>query len=86
MKLNEELKFDGKNIQTSTNSNRLISKRSRHLKNKTTHGFTWNVLMAAPVHNSMRKNLEASFIALGRPSMNEQINSKKLLLFRNGVT
>ena len=42
--------------------------------------------MAAPVHNSMRKNLEASFIALGRPSMNEQINSKKLLLFRNGVT
>ena len=42
--------------------------------------------MIALINDRVRKNLEASFIALGRPLLNEQINSKKLLLFRNGVT
>ena len=37
--------------------------------------------MAAPINDCVRKNLEASFIALSRPSLNEQIDSKKLLLF-----
>ena len=40
--------------------------------------------MAAPINNRVRKNLEASFIALSRPSSNEKIDSKNLLLFRNG--
>ena len=42
--------------------------------------------MAAPFNDRVRKNLEVSFIALSRPSLNEQIDPKKLLLFRNGVT
>ena len=42
--------------------------------------------MAAPINDRLRKNLEASFIALSRPSLNEQIDAKTLLLFRNGVT
>ena len=42
--------------------------------------------MTAPINDRARKNLEASFIALSRPSLNEQIDAKKLLLFRNGVT
>ena len=50
------------------------------------HAFTWKVLMTAPINDHMRKNLEATFIALTRPSLNEQIDEKKLLLFRNGVT
>ena len=33
------------------------------------HAFAWKLLMAAPI------------IALSRPSLNEQIDSKKLLLF-----
>ena len=41
--------------------------------------------MAAPINDRMRKNLEVSFVALSRSSLNEQIDSKKLLLFRNGV-
>ena len=41
--------------------------------------------MAAPINDRARKNLEASFIALSRPSLNEQIDSKKLILLRNGV-
>ena len=42
--------------------------------------------MAAPINNRVRKNLEVSFIALSRPSLNEKIDSKNLLLFRNGPT
>ena len=42
--------------------------------------------MAAPINDRVRKNLGAPFIALSRPSLNEQTDAKKLLLFRNGVT
>ena len=42
--------------------------------------------MAAPINDRVRKNLEASFTALSRPLLNEQIDSKKLLLFRKCVT
>ena len=63
-----------------------ISEPSRHLKSNPTHVFTWKVLMTAPINDRVRKNFEASFIALSRPSLNEQIDAKKLLLFRNGVT
>ena len=63
-----------------------ISEPSRHLKSNLTHPFTWKVLMAASINDRVRKNLEASFIAFSRPSLNEQIDPKKLLLFRNGVT
>ena len=42
--------------------------------------------MAALINDRVRKNLEASFISLSRPSLNEEIDSKKLLLFRNRVT
>ena len=45
-----------------------------------THAFSWKVLMAAPINDQVRKNLEASFIALSSSSLNEQIDSKKLLL------
>ena len=63
-----------------------IFEPSRHLKSNPTHAFTWKVLMTAPINDRVRKNLEASFIALSRVSLNEQIDAKKLLLFRNGVT
>ena len=33
-----------------------------------------------------RKNLEVFFIAAKHPTLNEQQDSKKLTLFRNGVT
>ena len=33
-----------------------------------------------------RKNLEASIIAVKRPKLNDQVESRKVLLFRNGVT
>ena len=42
--------------------------------------------MTAPNIDRVRKNLETSFIALSRTSLNDQIDAKKLLLFRNCIT
>ena len=50
------------------------------------HAFTWKVLMTASINDRVMKNLEASFIAVSRPSLNKQIDAKKLLLFQNSVT
>ena len=58
-----------------------ISEPSRHLKSNPTHEFTWKVLLTAPINDHVGENLEASFIALSRPSLNEQIDAKKLLQF-----
>ena len=33
----------------------------------------------------MRKNVEASLIALKRPSLNDQLDSNQLIIFRHGV-
>ena len=42
--------------------------------------------MSAPVNNRKIKNLEAFFIAVNHPALNEQKDSKMLTLFRIGVT
>ena len=52
------------------------SEPAKHLQENLSHKFFLPI----------RKILEASEIALKGPSLNEQIESKKLLLFRNGVT
>ena len=51
-----------------------------------THSFTWKVLLPASSIRRIRENVEASIIALKRTSLNERDESKKLLLFQNGVT
>ena len=62
------------------------SEPSKHLYNFTTHSFTWSVLMSASKNVRIRKNLEASEVALSKPELNNQVDSKKLTLFRYGVT
>ena len=62
------------------------SEPAKHLKNNPTHSFTWKVLLPASSIRRIRQNMEASIIALKRPSLNERVESKKLSLFRNGVT
>ena len=52
----------------------------------TLHAFTWKILSPAPTNKKERKSLEAFFIALNAPSLNNQIETKTLLLFRNGIT
>ena len=59
------------------------SEPAKHLKNNPTHSSTWKVFL--PV-SSIRQNMEASIIVLKWPSINERVESKKLLLFQNCVT
>ena len=54
-----------------------ISEPSRYLKSNLTHAFTWKVLITAPIIYCVMKDLDPSFIAFSRPSLNEQIDAKK---------
>ena len=62
------------------------SEPARHLKKNISHFFIWSIVSDAPTNTRTRKNLEASYIALLRPDLNEQVQSNVLNLFRNGVT
>ena len=44
------------------------------------------VISVAPKNAHKRKLLEAMIIRLHNPSLNEQLETKSLILFRNGVT
>ena len=55
------------------------SQPAKHLKENLSHKFSWKMLFAAPESKRICKILEASEIALKRPSLKEQIESKKLL-------
>ena len=50
------------------------------------HKFDSKILLTAPTNANLRKILESSMIALKQPSLNEQLDFDKLILFRNGVT
>ena len=62
------------------------SEPAKHLKENLSYKFSWKILFAATENKRSSNILEASKIALKRPSLNEQIESKKLLVFCNGVT
>lgn len=68
------------------NDLRKDSEPAKHLKNNPDHTFNWRTIIHASKHGRERKNLEASIIAIKGPSLNNQLETKKLLLFRNGVT
>ena len=44
------------------------------------------ILCNAPSNSRIRKNLEALFIGIMKPSLNEQTNFDRLTLFRNCLT
>ena len=62
------------------------SKPVAHLEQNIDHYFTWRILCNVPSNARTRKNTKAFFIAIMRPSLNEQTDSDALILFRNGVT
>ena len=57
-----------------------------HRQQNPYHSFSWSVLMSASQNTRIRKNLEASIVAHCKPKLNNQLESKKLALFRHGVT
>ena len=61
------------------------SEPTQHIKN-IEHLFDWSILCNIPPNNQIRKNLEALFIGVMKPSLNEQTNFDRLTLFRTGIT
>ena len=62
------------------------SESSKHLKINPGHKLDWMTLSRAPSHCLKRKIIEAYFIEQLNPSLNHQLDSELLILFRNGVT
>ena len=79
-KRNPEVRWNEHNNPTKS------SEPSKHLRSNINHYFTWAVISNAPKNAKTRKNLEASYIALWKPNLNEQKDFERLVLFRNGVT
>lgn len=78
-----------RNVETRWGEHENIDKNSepaKHLRKFPNHQFVWKVIFNASEKTGLRKNLEASIIALKRPSLNDQLDSNRLILFRNGVT
>ena len=57
-----------------------------HFRENLIHKFKWETLLQTPKNYRLRKNPETSFIAIMEPTLNNQLDTKKLYLFRNGVT
>ena len=62
------------------------SEPAQHMKNHIGHLFDWSILYNASSNSQIRKNLEALFIGIMEPSLNEETNFDCLTLFRNGIT
>ena len=62
------------------------SEPARHRNNHAEHEFEWSMLCDAPINEYLRKNLEMLFIRVFKPSLNEQTNFERLILFVNGIT
>ena len=62
------------------------SKPAANLEQNIDHYFTWRILCNPPSNARARKNIEAFFIAIKRPSLNKQTDSDALILFKNGIT
>ena len=65
-KRNVEVRWNEHNNPTKS------SEASKHLRSNINHYFTWAVISNAPKNAKTRKNLEASYIALWKPDLNEQ--------------
>ena len=62
------------------------SEPAENIKRDIDHVLNWIALCAAPSKKHLRKNFQVIFIALYKPSLNDQKSFDRLILFRNGVT
>ena len=71
---------------TEHNTPSTKSEPAKHLQNNPTHKFTWKIISSAPRQQHKRVILEGLYITKIKPSLNEQIESDILKLFRHGLT
>ena len=78
-----------RNVKTRWNEHENPNKNSepaKHLREFPDHKFDCKILLTTPTNAKLHKIFESSMIALKQPSLNEQLDFDKLILFRNGVT
>ena len=61
------------------------SNPSKHLNENIMHEFKWKVIKIAPRNTIKRKILEAFFISRYKPKLNNQVEMRQLILFKNGI-
>ena len=62
------------------------SNPSKHINRHFDHVFTWSMICNAPTNKFKWKIIEPYFIATIKPTLNNQLDSDLLHLFRNGIT
>ena len=62
------------------------SELAEHIKRNINRIFNQKILCPAPSQKHLRKKLEAIFIALYKPLLNDQKSFDRLMFFRNGIT
>ena len=62
------------------------SEPAKRLCNHPNHQFQWRVISKAPKSYKDRVNLEVSLISIIKPSLNNKLELKSLILFKNGIT
>ena len=72
-KRNAQVRWNENNNPTKS------SEPSKHLCSNISHYFTWTVISNASKNAKTRKNLEASYITLWKPNLNEQKDFERLL-------
>ena len=77
---NVEIRWNEHNNPTKS------SNPAKHISSNIDHVFTWTVIANAPKNKFQRKILEAYYIVLLRPTLNDQLEPDRINLFRNGVT
>ena len=59
---------------------------SKRIKDNVDHMFHWSMLARATTNMLQQKVLEAYYIVLEKPTLNDQLEPDRLNLFRNGMT
>ena len=60
------------------------SNPSKHIKDNLDHVFNWTVLANPPNNMFQRKFLKTHYIVLEKPTLNKQLELRKLNIFRKG--
>ena len=67
-------------------STKKTSEVGDHLLMNPGHTVNWEILTNAPKQVNKRKILEVFYIRTLQPTLNNQLNTKRTLIFRNGIT
>ena len=82
LNLSTKLTETVRNVKTRWDEHQNVRKTSepaKHFSENPDHIFEWKCLLNASSNSRQRKNFEASFIAILGPSLNNQIDTKKLI-------